>query len=302
MNWYRKAGIEECPNISSHLSMIEKVRGNRKPKGWQYTSPDDFIKRHGVPFRSAPLTEEEQKVIARFLKRKGCYRAKMCHYNAQSISMALSSMKLVEGYVFPSLIPIYHSWNSLNGKVIDFTLRDDAGNPILGTIPQGWEYFGVTMPDETAQGRWADTGMAGPVIDDFERGFPLLGKEWKGASTRTAMVTREFRKEMWSKERVIGTSKWIIKGRPVPGGDEWDLTVENDCVMEYPKFFHGKYPVPSRVLWDHPEKVPSDVRRYVERLLYLLESRQPEVKEQLDQVKRTVDSIWGDMEDLNGLV
>ena len=107
---------------------------------------------------------------------------------------------------------------------------------------------------------------------------------------------------MWSKERVIGTSKWIIKGRPVPGGDEWDLTVENDCVMEYPKFFHGKYPVPSRVLWDHPEKVPSDVRRYVERLLYLLESRQPEVKEQLDQVKRTVDSIWGDMEDLNGLV
>ena len=62
-------------------------------------------------------------------------------------------MKLLyaEGFLgFGSSYAIPHAWLSLNGKVVDTTVRpqESGDQRVMGTIPRGWEYYGVELETE----------------------------------------------------------------------------------------------------------------------------------------------------------
>ena len=76
---------------------------------------------------------------------------------------------------------IHHAWLSLNGKVVDTTLRisrepgEDDRRP-MGIIPQDLEYYGVELnPSECLHSIKHRT--AEPLIDDWKCGWPLIARE-----------------------------------------------------------------------------------------------------------------------------
>ena len=92
----------------------------------------------------------------------------------------------VEGYC-NSIIPVQHGWLSINGKVIDLTMRlnefdepfakrlnDKFKDRVVGEFPESREYFGVNFTREQVQKFMAETKTAGSMIDDWTRGYPLL--------------------------------------------------------------------------------------------------------------------------------
>jgi hypothetical protein len=158
----------------SVVDFLEMLRKNQNMKGMAYGGPADFILKHGQEYKSAKLTDEELDMLKNVLSRQCSYKVKQCFYNAQSIGLT-GTIGYCEGYA-DSLggIAMEHAWNTINGKVIDMTWKmNNKGKPVLGTIPAGWEYFGVELPNKLVNKMWS-TGKSGPLISDWENGFPLL--------------------------------------------------------------------------------------------------------------------------------
>ena len=149
MSWYKiSQEIQESElkkAIRSTSEMMAKIL--HKPPGFIYASLYDFIHKNGHEFKSAPLTPEEMEVVKEFIEKAKSFKQKECFYNAQKISTC-SDLKYVEGFVMDAKIPIpiEHAWNSINNKVIDFTLKHlNGGEPIIGIIPPGLEYIGTFL-------------------------------------------------------------------------------------------------------------------------------------------------------------
>ena len=158
-------------SVVEYLQMLQK---NQKMKGMAYTGPADFILKHGTQYKSAKLTSEEMDILKRVLDRQCSYKPKQCFYNAQSIGLG-GEIGYVEGIADSIGLPMEHAWNTINGKVIDMTWRmNNDGQPIIGVIPEGWEYFGVQLPNKMINKMWGKSGLSHPMISDWEGGFPLL--------------------------------------------------------------------------------------------------------------------------------
>jgi len=160
-------------NESSVVEYLTAMQKNQKLKGMAYTGPADFILKHGKQYTSEKLTPEEMDILKNVLDRQCSYKAKQCYYNAQSIGLT-GIIGYVEGYADSVGLPMPHAWNTINDKVIDMTWGAVHSTPVIGTLPEGWEYFGVQLPNKMINKLWGKSGVSHPMIEDWESGFPLL--------------------------------------------------------------------------------------------------------------------------------
>ena len=141
-------------DIKDYLKFVQKARGNRKPKGWEYTCIEDFILKNGRKMKIEPLPEG--------IKRG---EPRQCFKNAFLLALE-NGFTYCEGYansVVP--LPLMHAWCvDKNGIVIDPTWED------------GKDYFGVEIPMEIANRIILKSGHYG-VIDTWDLKFPFLSGE-----------------------------------------------------------------------------------------------------------------------------
>lgn len=165
------------------------------PPGFAYASMEEYVLREGSDFVSEPLTDAEMRWIFAAIGDTR-FQIKQCYYNAQRLLTHASfqsnpdghELRYVEGYA-SGLIPCLHGWLSLNGKVVDLTMRlrnklprrkSTVGrrrlqNRVLGEFPaDDRQYRGVTFETDFVHARIVRTGMMGTLIDDWENGYPLL--------------------------------------------------------------------------------------------------------------------------------
>lgn len=172
-----EGGIEEY--LRSMVEHLERA-GCAKREGYGYATVYEYFLDNGKSYSSSPLTPEQLNLIKIEIQRhKILYKPKQCFYNAQTLSQHNRGCKYVEGFMISAGVPIIiaHAWNSIDGKVVDFTMsHSNGGKPILGVIPDGWEYFGTEFPSSMISALWARTGTSTPLVDNVEERFPLLKK------------------------------------------------------------------------------------------------------------------------------
>lgn len=182
--------------LQKHLKETVKIRKKiARPEGIKYFGIEDYVLKKGKEYLSAPLTNDEMKFIFDKIDcYSGSFKIKQCYYNSQmllcmtnQISNPNMDLKYVEGYAVDSSWPVHHGWLSLNGKVIDVTMRlldkfkrtnklfpRRLANRVFGEFPEDRAYYGVEFETVTVLEALSDTGMAGTLIDDWQRGWPLL--------------------------------------------------------------------------------------------------------------------------------
>lgn len=157
-------------NVAEYLRMVSQGREDRSVAG--------HILQNGRLFESAQL--EGPEVALADLIDWDRAEEKQCWYNCQMEAMTLppvpgAELRYVEGYVEAGRgFPTEHAWLSVNGKVLDPTLRTnrDTGR-VRGLIPPGWEYYGVEMPTEVCA-HILMHGASISIIDDYECGWPMI--------------------------------------------------------------------------------------------------------------------------------
>lgn len=166
MNWYVKSQYQES-NIIKYLKMITDFylkQTNTGLQGTKFKHPDQFFLEKGTFFKSQQLTDQELAIVKEAMKLL-TFQIKECYYNSQSLAQRNRKILYVEGYCFAGMIPFAHAWNTINGKVIDTTLKFlNMGKSILGVFPQGWEYFGTDFSIDEIREMWAKYKMAYPII------------------------------------------------------------------------------------------------------------------------------------------
>lgn len=161
--------------VRGYLQMHKHFASGRPlPQGFNYNSMHDFVLDRGRTYPSEALTPAEQNVLKAAVGRRK-FLKKECFYNAHMLVMQDMTDTLVytEGWAFGGLVSVHHGWVTLNGKVVDLTW-DKEGQPIMGTLPEGWEYYGVEFDKRALLERMARTGRAMSVIDDYRERFPVL--------------------------------------------------------------------------------------------------------------------------------
>ena len=168
---------------------LRTIAADFEERGWADRSVHDYVLRRGRAFRSEPLTREEQKYIDLCGWQK--HPIKQCYRNAQMAALTMPlqegmSLLYVEGFVDTGMgIGINHAWLSLNGKLVDTTIRADrkkngrkknGRGRAIGLIPEGWEYYGVEMDPQKCLHSLEHDGI-GPLIDDWACGWPMLAGE-----------------------------------------------------------------------------------------------------------------------------
>jgi len=174
----RKASAANLKGILGQLSEMLRSNGHRPMEGYAYASVYEYVLENGVEFASSPLTADELKVLKGAIAgHRLAYKPKLCFYNAQHLAQRNRSCRYVEGFMMSRgiPIPIEHAWNSINGKVVDFTMvHANGGKPILGEVPEGWEYLGVELATRMITSLWSRRGQSVPLVSNYLDGFPLL--------------------------------------------------------------------------------------------------------------------------------
>lgn len=123
----------------------------------KYLGPQHWVLAHGEYFIGHKLP-----------KKYKLEKVQQCFYNSFKGYTKYDDLTYVEGYV-SSIFPIQHAWNiDASNQVVDLTLRDKY-------IPtEEREYFGVPMQFSFISKTSHDRQVFGSVIDNWEKGFPLL--------------------------------------------------------------------------------------------------------------------------------
>ena len=162
---------ETMSSIVQYLNILAELGGQHSVPG--------HILQQGREFYSQALTPVELDFIANIDWEQRA--EKQCYYNAQMEALTLPSapgitLRYAEGYVDPGLgIAIDHAWLSVNGKVVDPTVRlwTRPTERVIGTIPDAWGYYGVEMnPAECSH--VLVHGASVPLIDDPGCGWPQI--------------------------------------------------------------------------------------------------------------------------------
>jgi hypothetical protein len=183
--------LEQMEQMSAmHAGGPPADRSHHTVMGW--------IADHGRPYESEPLTDDELVWLFTLLDREGSrYQIKECYYNSQKVLLHADAWShfvehdeheliYVEGYA-ESIIPVHHGWLSLNGKVVDLTMRlreplnrtsrvhrRRLRNRVLGEFPERRSYFGVPFETKSVRAFVRRTGTLGSLIDDWQSGFPIF--------------------------------------------------------------------------------------------------------------------------------
>jgi hypothetical protein len=138
----------------------------RVADGFHYHGPADFVLREGRAYEPAPLPEH--------VPQGG---PKLCYANSLFVACGLR-LPYIEGFAcaFPGGPLVQHAWNEApDGRVIDSTWPDLCdGRPI-------WEdrcYMGVRFSAARADEATWDGDAT--VLDDYNRGWPILREPWAG--------------------------------------------------------------------------------------------------------------------------
>jgi hypothetical protein len=178
--------------LVEYLTSLASVQSAlRRPDGFNYISVEDYILDRGVDqAHSGPLTEDERVSLFRTIDRSGLrFMQKKCFHNAQLLAVEDPTLQYVEGFAQSRFGPVHHAWLLLNGKLLDLTWRTPKANHrgrladrILGVIPEGWCYRGVSFGADEIRERIGEAGETRAFIGDYTRGFPLLHRERLGAA------------------------------------------------------------------------------------------------------------------------
>lgn len=155
-----------------------------------YCCPEDYVLRHGSGYASQPLTATEDAQVRAVIKAtRSRFPIKQCYANSQRVVTSGATadgagvVKYVEGYVMLSdvCIPILHGWLSVNGKVVDLTLRKRGeprvrgplGDRVFGTF-QNRAYIGVEFPTRYVQDVLVSSEHYTSLLDNWFDRWPLL--------------------------------------------------------------------------------------------------------------------------------
>lgn len=178
-------------NYLKQMQTLKAMSGMRGPLTYRFGSIEEFFLAKGKDYASEPLTPEEIVVVKTALDNYGrSCQIKQCFFNSMMVGLTGdTSEKLVytEGYTTVFGLPISHAWLTINDKVVDFTIREKKKdtsrtfmqNRNIGTFPEDREYYGVKFKRSFVRRFVAETKMAGSVVEDFTRDFPVL-KDGRG--------------------------------------------------------------------------------------------------------------------------
>ena len=167
--------------IEEHLAQIHELSkdSNRGTISQGYPTVESFILQRGHRFKSQPLTPEERQLVMELPWRS--HRPRECFRNAQSALVTTrcwDTFRYVEGYLSPKTpFPVLHAWLTINGKVVDTTLRtnpDDDNERVYGIIPDGWEYYGVALPIQEIFHVYDKHKTHISLLDDFQCHWPII--------------------------------------------------------------------------------------------------------------------------------
>ena len=163
---------------------LRQVARTQEEHGHGAISVPGFVLRQGRAFGSQPLTPREHHHLDRCDWRS--HPARQCYRNAQLAALTLPpedgmTLRYAEGFLLRTgwALGIPHAWLSLNGKVVDTTIRVDGEEDRrpLGLIPPGWEYFGVELDPRECLHSLQRHRRPGPLLDDWQCHWPLLARQ-----------------------------------------------------------------------------------------------------------------------------
>ena len=169
--------------LTMYLARMTTMVRELSPSTFNYCGIEDYVLDRGTDQEvSEPLTTEELEFVQYLVGMLGPFKMKQCFYNAQLTAIQNPEFQYMEGFAQGRAgLPCHHGWLTLDGKLVDLTWRTDSGVGVLGVLPEGWRYRGVTFETEHLLERWLDTGEARAVIGDWTRGFPCFQQSRVGA-------------------------------------------------------------------------------------------------------------------------
>jgi hypothetical protein len=183
---------EQLKSLHRYMEAFTKLRKPKTLKDWKYGSVEELLLDRGRTFSNEPYTPAEEDVILRLAAGVGPCHERECYLTALRGAMLAEGaedmdIRYAEGLAMAKglPIPINHAFLVLNGKPIDLTWRRDylmghgvrSAKHLLERARENLEdntYIGIVMPYDFMRKRSLETGMAYPVLDDWEHGSPLL--------------------------------------------------------------------------------------------------------------------------------
>lgn len=171
-----------------------------------YSSAADYVLDRGewmssdTPLTSAEFDQLTQAAVGVYAIRGAEFGAlKTCFDSSMLLACEDTDIRYCEGFaVAGSGLPVPHAWNMLGDKLIDLTrsLRPEAvddylaGKPpqrdlrdrVLGVVPEGWEYLGVSFSRQDVLDYIDASEQTGSLIDDYPRRHPLYRQARRGHS------------------------------------------------------------------------------------------------------------------------
>ena len=168
--------------MSDVVDLMTQFAAHHQLLGITDPSLYEVLLRHGREMTTEPLTMGEARYIAKLAKSRGgvnSFKPKECYLNSQKLRIEEHwrggrRVQYWEGYVAwkGGPLPIGHAWLTINGKVVDVTLRAVAKN-------QPHSYFGIAITPKLLLEHMNITEAYSPVIEG-----PLQHRAFPGARRR----------------------------------------------------------------------------------------------------------------------
>lgn len=172
-------------------------QGSITPSDFNYICLEDFVMDRGEePPVSDSLTQEQYEYLMRVARWSGTtFWSKQCFHNSQMliINDFDDRMEYYEGVAYTGVIPVHHAWILLDGKLVDVTRslregafqefldgeepQEDLRDRVLGTIPEGWYYYGSPFQREGIRQYIYDNEETHSVLDNWKAGYPAYKLE-----------------------------------------------------------------------------------------------------------------------------
>lgn len=168
---------------------LEMMAQMERGRDWAYSSPYEFLLKHGRVFDPADLPADGMQVVQSAVGRRRL-RVKECFSNAADVVLADASGRLAycEGFA-ARIIPVHHAWAVLDGQyVVDLTWNragekmasSSLKSKIVGRFDD-CAYLGVVFSRQRLGQALAECGHYDSLLLDFRRDYPLLREEFDAA-------------------------------------------------------------------------------------------------------------------------
>jgi len=172
---------------SELLSFLKKLSGEPKKSSGNdepfYNNQYDIIVQEGEFFSTEKWNEEEQVLIDSLYPRlKKSIKPSQCYYNSQLIIINDTSNKIKyhEGFFLDTAgFPIIHGWNSLNGKLLDFTLQYNGRMKFSDK-----SHIGIEVDKAWVLDRIQNKKNSISYLDNYEDGFPAIRNKYIKPSSK----------------------------------------------------------------------------------------------------------------------